>query len=263
MTDVNRTNWDVWAAAHGQDGYYDSAALVAGADSLIDLEAAGVRLAVGDVAGKDVLHVQCHLGFDAISLARRGARVTGVDFSPVALAKAAVLAGQCGVEVSFVEADVCALPANLSGRFDLAYATIGVLCWIQDVDAWMASVAGTLRSGGRLLLVDVHPYANMLGSVDPLEFDFPYAYDGPHTMESTASYAVDTEPTTNVQYAHSLGEVVTAALGAGLRVVHLAEHLDAPEDVRGAGAPDDDGRYRIRIGGYPIPLVYTLVVEAP
>jgi hypothetical protein len=126
----------------------------------------------------------------------------------------------------------------------------------------MASVGGSLRPGGRLLLIDVHPYANMIGTVDPLEFDFPYAYDGPHVIESTASYAVDTEQTTNVQYAHSLGEVVGAALRAGLRVVHLAEHLDASEDVRGTGAPDEDGRYRIRIGGYPIPLVYTLVAEA-
>lgn len=257
--EINRANWDVWAAAHGQDRYYDSAGLVGGGDSLSDLEREGVRLAVGEVRGRDVLHVQCHLGFDAISLARRGARVTGVDFSPVALAKARDLAARCGVAVDFMAADSTRLPATLGGRFDLAYATIGVLCWIDDVAAWMASVAGTLRRGGRLLLIDGHPVNGMIDSVDPLVVGFPYGYDGPHLFESTGSYATATQPTTNVQYAHSLGEVIGAALGAGLRLVHFAEHLDAPVDVRGAGHPEADGRYRLRVHGYCLPLLYTLV----
>jgi SAM-dependent methyltransferase len=148
---VNRANWDVWAAAHGQDAYYDSRGLVAGADSLTDVERAGVAAAVGSVEGLDVLHVQCHLGFDAISLARRGARVTGVDFSPVALEKARDLARRCGADVAFVEADATSLPATLHGRFSLAYATMGILCWIADVDAWMASVAYRFRVSGQSL----------------------------------------------------------------------------------------------------------------
>jgi methyltransferase family protein len=126
MTDVNRANWNVWAAAHGQDAYYDRAGLLAGEDSLTYLEWAGVRAAVGDVQDRDVLHVQCHIGFDTITLARHGARVTGVDFSPVALAKAADLADECGVAVTLVEGDSTALPEQLTGRFDLAYATIGI-----------------------------------------------------------------------------------------------------------------------------------------
>src|SRR3712207_9413604 len=87
---ANRAYWEGLAAVHGEgrDAYYDVDALVAGEDSLIDVEAA----AVGDVAGLDVLHVQCHLGFDSVSLARRGARVTGVDFSPAALAQARAIA---------------------------------------------------------------------------------------------------------------------------------------------------------------------------
>src|SRR3954452_20908062 len=145
--EVNRAHWDALAAVHGEgaDGYYDVEALAAGADTLRAAEAS----AAGDVAGLDVLHVQCHLAFDAISLARRGARVTGVDFSPGSLAKARGLAERCGVGLELVEADSTALPPSLHGRFDLAYATIGVLSWIADVDAWMRSVAATLRPGGR------------------------------------------------------------------------------------------------------------------
>ncbi len=262
MTDVNRANWDVWAAVHGQDDYYDRAGLIAGNDSLTSMERAGVRAAAGDVAGKDVLHVQCHLGFDSITLARHGARVTGVDFSPVALRKAAELAAGCGVEVDWVEADSTDLPESLTGRFDLAYATVGILCWIGDVDAWMRSVGGTLRPGGRLLLIDGHPLCTAIGRLDPLELDFPYAFDGPHTFTSDGSYATAAGTTTNVQYGHSLGEIVTAAADAGLRVIRLDEHLDAEERAPGMGSVQDpDGRWRMHLGGQDVPVFYTLIAE--
>ena len=258
---VNRSHWEALATLHGEgrDGYYDVEGLVAGADSLLDAEA----LAVGDVAGQDVLHVQCHLGFDAISLARRGARVTGVDFAPTALAKARALAGRCGVGIEYVEADVLALPPALHGRFDTAYATIGVLMWIADVDAWMRSVVRTLRPGGRLVLVELHPLLNTIASLDPLVLDFPYAAAGPRGFEEDGSYAApqaNVEARASVQYGHSLGEIVTAALGAGLTVEALREHLDVELDPRGNLLPrDPDGRHRLRVSGEQLPILFTLV----
>jgi len=256
--DVNRAHWDALAAVHGQDAYYDKDALVSGRDSLNELEAA----AVGDVTGLDVLHLQCHIGFDSISLARRGARVTGADFSPKSLAAAAELATRAGVEVEWVEADATALPETLHGRFDVVYATSGVLCWIADIDAWMQSVASALRPGGRLVLVELHPLYLMVSSTDPLVLDFPYAFDGGRTFDEPGSYAdaeADVAATTTVEYAHSLGEVVTAAVGAGLRIDALHEHLDAARDLRGGLLPREaDGRCRLRVGGEVLPLFYTL-----
>lgn len=117
--DLNRSAWQTWAAVHGQDRYDDSEGLVTGRDSLTDLEWDGVRAVTGDVAGRDVLHVQCHLAFDAITLARRGARVTGVDFAPAALAKARDLATRCGVDLELVEGDATDLPAEADGRHRL------------------------------------------------------------------------------------------------------------------------------------------------
>src|SRR5439155_9735685 len=101
------------------------------------------------------MHVQCHIGFDTISLARRGARVTGLDFSPAALAKAEELARRSGVEATWVQPDAARIPAHLHGRFDLTYATLGAICWIEDIPAWMRAVAATLRHGGRFVLVEV------------------------------------------------------------------------------------------------------------
>jgi SAM-dependent methyltransferase len=255
--DLNRAHWDALAAVHGQDAYYDKDALVSGRDSLNEYESA----AVGDVTGLDVLHLQCHIGFDSISLARRGARVTGADFSPASLAAGAELAERAGVSVEWVEAVATDLPASLHGRFDLVYSTLGVLCWIGDLDAWMRSVHLALRPGGRLVLVELHPLWVMVGSVDPLELDFPYAFDGARMYDLPGSYAdpdAQVAATATVEYAHSLGEVVTAAIGAGLRIDALHEHLDAVRDGRGMLEPEADGRRRLRVSGEVLPLFYTL-----
>ena len=264
-TQVNVAFWDALAAAHGHgDSYYDLDALVAGRSSLRDVEEAALSAAVGDVSGLDVLHVQCHLGMDAVTIARRGARVTGVDFSPVAVARAREVAARCGVDVDDVEGDSTRLPATLLGRFDMAYATIGVLSWIADLDAWMGSVRSTLRPGGRLVIVELHPVLVMVDSTDPLHLDMPYAFDGPHEFTEEVSYAGVTAAGEgrNINYSHSLGEVVTAAARAGFRVDALHEHLDAAFDPRGSIlAHEADGRFRLRIGGQPFPVLFTLLAS--
>jgi SAM-dependent methyltransferase len=264
---LNRAHWDSLAAVHGRDAYYDEDALVAGADSLSEHEAAGVREAVGAVAGLDVVHLQCHIGFDTISLARRGARVVGVDFSLASLEKARALARRCGQDIEFVEGDTTALGQELHGRFDLAYSTIGVTCWIDDMAAWMSSAAAVLRPGGRLLLVDLHPLSLMFASMDPPRVDFPYALDGGRSFDEAGSYADPAAPVTateTVQYAHSLGELVNAAIGAGLRIERLEEHLELDFDPRGDFLTrEDDGRFRARLDGEAIPLLYTLIARRP
>lgn len=266
---LNVAHWDSLADVHGGEGdtYYDLDALVAGRDTLSDAEDEAVRLAVGDVAGCEVLHLMCHLGMDAISLARRGAAVTGADFSARALERARELAARAGVSVEYVEADATALPESLHGRFDLVYATIGVITWIEDLRAWMASAATALRVGGRLALVDVHPLYTAVASLEPLAFDHPYAFDGPRSYDEPGSYAdaeAEVKATESVSYGHSLGEVVEAALAAGLRVEALREHMDASFDPRGdVLARDEDGRYRLRVTGELLPVLFTLIAAKP
>lgn len=262
--EINRAHWDALAAVHSAGipgGHYDLDAVIAGR-GLDEVEAA----AVGDVDGLDVLHLQCHIGIDSIALARAGARVTGVDLSPGSLAAAAALAERCGVSLELVEAEATALPAPLHGRFDVVYATIGVLCWIEDLEAWMRSASAALKPGGRLALVEIHPVYSMALTFDPLVVDFPYAFDGPHEFDEPGSYAdpdADVAETKAVVYAHSIGEVVTAALAAGLRIDGLREHVDVGVDPRGTVAVREaDGRSRVRLGGTePIPLLFTLVAS--
>ncbi|MFJ6754792.1 class I SAM-dependent methyltransferase [Streptomyces sp. NPDC091273] len=119
---LNRALWDVRARIHGStptDRFYDVESFVAGRQTLYALE----RELAGDVAGKDLLHLQCHFGMDTLSWARLGARVTGVDFAPAAIERARLLAGRTGLDATFVEADTQRLPESLAAGFDLVVAT--------------------------------------------------------------------------------------------------------------------------------------------
>lgn len=259
---LNRASWDELAAVHGQDAYYDSAALVAGASSLMAEEEAALAATMGaDVGGRRVLHVQCHLGFDAITLARRGARVTGVDFSSVALERARALAERCGVAVEWVCADATALPSALDGRFDLAWATMGILYWIADPGAWMRSVARTLVPSGALVLIDGHPLGSVLKS-DPLRVVRPYGGGARTLTDPGWDYATPLRPGPQASFHHSLGDVVSAALAAGLGLTGLREHTEISCDI---GNPhvrrEADGRWRRRIDGHALPVLFTLTAR--
>jgi SAM-dependent methyltransferase len=261
--EINRAWWDGAAAIHGNDAIYDTDALIDGADWLGGEERAALAASVGSVDGLDVIHVQCHIGFDTISLARRGARVLGLDFSPAALAKAQELARRAGVQATWVQADAAHIPADLHGRFDLAYATVGAICWIEDISAWMRSVAATLRPGGRFVLVEIHPLLTMVADREPFSLDFPYGFDGPHRFNEPGTYAdpsADLASSETVNFAHSLGETVTAAIQAGLRIDSLIEHLETSNSPRPPMVPREaDGRYRLRFDGQPLPILFTLL----
>ena len=278
VEDSSYAHWEQLAAFHGTGGdrMYDLDALIAGGTLMCPEEQAALDRATRGrgVNGLDVLHLQCHIGCDSITLARLGARVTSVDFSPTALARLDELAPRCGVDVTTVRADSRDLPHELDRSFDLVYATIGVLSWIDDLDAWMSSVARVLRPGASLVLVELHPLLTMLDTVDPLIVDFPYAFDGGHVYRGTGSYANrDADITwTTTQYAHSVGEVVMAASTAGLTMTYLEEHTAMSFDPRGMDdAPlEADGQYRLRIGhgakkgddrelAFPLPVLFTYV----
>lgn len=265
--DENRDWWDERAALHGQDRVYDTERFLAGGSTLEDLD----RDVVGDVSGRDLLHLQCHTGMDTLSWLRAGARtVTGVDFSPVAVARASATAQAAGLadRATFVEADVLALPTSLHDRFDLCYASRGVISWIGDLDRWMQGAASALRPSGRLVLIDLHPLFNMAASVDPLLLDFPYVDTGPRRLTGqSGSYAVPDAVTVHdetVEFGHSLGEVVTAAATAGLVVERLGEHVAVESDVgRGLLPRDADGLVRWRRDGELLPVVFSLRARKP
>lgn len=254
----NQAVWDHLAAVHGQDAYYDTEALVAGASSLIQEEEDALLKAVGSsVAGKHVLHLQCHIGFDAITFARRGAHVTGVDFSMVALHKAQHLADRCGVTVNWVHADAILLPEVLRERFDLIWATMGVVCWIADLSSWMRAAKRALAPQGKLVLIDGHP-----GGAAVPAASAPGCGPTRRVIDVGWDYATQNRTGPQVQFKYPLSGIEAAAMSAGLRVERLIEHDAVSCDLCiSTLKKEPDGLYRIREEGRVQPSLVTLILE--
>jgi predicted methyltransferase len=120
---ANRALWDEWTPIHVRSDFYDVEGWTSGAK--VDLYPLLVD-EVGDVAGKDLLHLQCHFGLDTLAWARRGARVTGVDISERGIQEARRLAAETGLDATFVVSDVVELPATLEGcDFDVVFTSFG------------------------------------------------------------------------------------------------------------------------------------------
>ncbi|MDR7273803.1 class I SAM-dependent methyltransferase [Catenuloplanes atrovinosus] len=263
--DINRRNWDERAGLHVA-GYrlhrfVDDPAFLS--DTVrFDLP----RL--GDVSGLDAVHLQCHLGTDTLSLARLGARMTGLDFSPASLAEARRLAEAAGADVTYVESDVYgAVDALGAHRFDLVYTGIGAIGWLPDIRRWARTVAGLLRPGGRLFIREGHP---MLWTIDerrdgdPLAVELPY-FETPEPLvwDDAETYVATERKLTNTtthSWNHGLGEIVTAVLDAGLRLTGLAEHDSVPWNalpgrMHQAG---EFGEWHLTDRPERLPLTYTL-----
>jgi SAM-dependent methyltransferase len=222
---------------------------------------------VGDVDARRLLHLQCHIGLDSISWARLGAHVTAVDFSPTATAKVSQLAAQARTPVEVITADVCALPVELYGGFDIAVATYGIFCWIGDLSAWARNAAAALRPGGRLVVVDGHPLMRMIDQAEPLIVDFPYGDTGPHISHSSVSYAATEQELgagATVQWAHSVGEIVTAVAASGLRIDEVREPLTSELNIRpDVLTADAHGHWGLNVWPKPLPVLLALTATKP
>jgi SAM-dependent methyltransferase len=253
---ANRALWNAWTRAHRESAFYDVAGFLRGRDPLNRIETDEL----GDVAGKRFLHLQCHFGIDTLGWARRGARVTGIDFSPEAIATARQLADRAGLDATFVESDLYTLREHGLGRFDIVYSSYGVLSWLPDLDAWAEVIATHLAPDGLFHLVENHPFGMMLDD-DGVSIRWPYLATGaPIHLESDASYVgpITEGPLPEFNWPHGIGEVVTALVGAGLRIVWLREYPRSPYRFPGFLEPRPEGDFGWPGGREDIPLTFTI-----
>lgn len=263
---ANMISWDERAPAHAASPDYGFERFASDPTFLSDV----VRFdlpRLGDITGLRGVHLQCHIGTDTVSLARLGARMTGLDFSAPALTEARRLATLAGVEVDFVDAEFHDAPAVLPNEaFDLVYTGIGAICWLPDIRRWAEVVATLLRPGGRLFIREGHP---MLWSLDErrgdglLAVEYPYSEAGGAIRDEEEGTYVTTDATftSNVTWSwnHGLGEIVTALLGAGMRITMLEEHDSVPWDaLPGQMERLEGGEYRLADRPWRVPHTYTL-----
>jgi SAM-dependent methyltransferase len=221
----NRAHWDEIAPIHFR-AYPEVEILRQGGMALDEIE----LREIGEVQGKTLLHLQCHIGTDTLSWARQGAIVTGVDFSEESIACARQLQKELGLEARFLQANVYDLRAVLTGQFDIVYASRGVLCWLRDLDEWARIIAHFLKPGGTFYLMESHPFLNMFEETKPGELDIVYSYF--HREEPTRwdnddpDYADESyvSQTPSYEWHWSVSDILNALLKAGLRLELLNEY---------------------------------------
>jgi SAM-dependent methyltransferase len=257
---VNRANWNARVPVHVGSAFYDVEGFKAGRNALRPFEVDEV----GEVAGRSLVHLQCHFGLDTLSWARAGAEVTGLDFSEAAIEQAGRIAAECGLPARFVTADVYDAARALGETYDIVYTGIGALVWLPDLTRWARTVRELLRPGGFLYVAEFHPFVDVLDDESGTKVTEDYFDRGPHVWEYPHTYTGPEilEHQTTVQFRHGLGEIVSAVAAAGLRVEFLHEHDHTLFRRFGTLVGDGDD-YRRPAGEPRTPLMFSLRASLP
>lgn len=268
MTDyitLNKANWDERAPLHAASPGYETQAFVDNPQHLSAVLRFDRRL-LGDISGLKGVHLQCHIGTDTLSLARLGAQMTGLDFSPASITQARLLAQRTGTDLQFVEADVYAAAQALPGEsFDLVYTSIGALNWLPSIERWADTVASLLKPGGRLFIREGHPLLFTLDEDRQDALLIKHAYfeqQTPQVWDDDSSYVATDAPLTATlthEWNHGMGEIISALLAHGLQITGLVEHDSIPwEALPGQMSCGEDGEWRLDHERWRLPLSYTL-----
>jgi SAM-dependent methyltransferase len=223
MTNANKHGWNGLAETHFKKYHIEK--LLSGTPLINDL----IRSEVGDVEGKSLVHLLCHIGTDTLSWALLGARVTGIDISPESLKYAREIARQMNFAADFIEADVMDVIDQVDAKFDIAFSSTGVLCWLPDIRRYAQTVRHLLKDSGFFYLFDGHPFRAVLldaegnSSADTVQGDYfrkeawHYDYLGDYTDPDLVV------PGDSYEWHWTLGEIITAFCEAGMRIEFVHE----------------------------------------
>ncbi len=258
----NLAHWNELTPIHAKSAFYDVEGFKAGKSSLTSIELEEL----GEVSGKSLLHLQCHFGLDTISWARLGAQVTGVDFSDKAIALARSLSEELGKEAEFVLSNVYDLPGVLDQRFDIVFTSYGVLGWLPDLRRWAQVISHFLRPGGTFYIAELHPFATVFYSeadATDLRVHYPY-FHTPKPMrfepDGSGSYADRSAPvhTGSFEWHHSMGEILTSLISAGLNIQFLHEFPYCIEPLLPLMEQGEDGWWRLKEQRESLPLMFSI-----
>ncbi len=219
--EINRSLWNGKTEIHVKSDFYDVENFKKGKSSLnyIELEA------LGEVKGKSLLHLQCHFGLDSLSWARLGAKVTGIDLSDKAIEYARSLNDELGLDAEFICSDIYDLK-NVSGKkFDIVFASYGIIGWLPDLDKWAEIISHFLNPGGTFYMVEFHPFLWMFDK-NYEKIIYSYFDRGPIIEEQLGTYAEwDSEfRHLSCEWCHSLSEIISSLMKHGLKLESFEEY---------------------------------------
>lgn len=251
----NRDHWEEMAqqvsVADSTDAITE---FLAGESALLPIE----QEELGSVTGKTLLDLQSSIGLRTLSWAREGATVTGVDISAESIDLARELAAETGLEdrAQFVRANIYDLPEIQNERYDVVVTSLGVLCWMPDIERWAEVVAEVLEPGGTFYLAEHHPIATAL-SDDFGSDEAPIRVEHPYFTTETPATATDGPP---YKWTHSLGEILSALIEAGIEIEFVHEHPFSAIERSPEMVQDENGYWRFE-NDIDLPLMVTVKGE--
>ncbi len=265
--EANLNLWNEWTSIHEKSEAYDLPGFLAGKNSLHSLELAelGPSIVPDENGAKRLLHLQCHFGLDTLSWARLGAKATGIDFSDKAIQLARSLNERLGLDVEFICSSLYDLPDRLDTEFDIVYTSYGILAWLPDISKWAEIVSHFLKPGGIFYIAELHPFACVFDDEEQTELKVRYPYFSradPLEFQPQGSYvdrnAKIVQPV-EYEWTHSLGEIITALISAGLRIEYLHEFPYTVDPFCSHLMEKGEDRYwRLKDKRDSVPLMYSI-----
>jgi SAM-dependent methyltransferase len=251
---INKQTWNNKVSIHVASDFYEQEKFIDGKITLpqTDLDA------LGDVSGKRILHLQCHFGQDSLSLARLGAKVTGIDFSEEAISKAKSLNQKLGLDAEFICCDVYETLQHITEKYDIVYTSYGTIGWLPDLDKWAAVIAGALKPNGKFVFFEFHPVVWMYDN-DFNEVQYNYFKSKPIKEEETGTY-VEIEYKT-VTWNHGLSEVFQSLIKQNINILNFEEYNYSHYNCFNHTEEFEPGKFRIKKFENKIPMMYSIVGE--
>ena len=254
-TATNKDAWNKRTTVHIDSSFYDVPGFMAGKSSLNETELA----LLGDVKGKTILHLQCHFGMDSLSLARMGAKVTGIDLSDKSIDKAKAMNDELGLDATFICSDVYDLPQVLQGQFDIVFTSYGVIGWLPDLQKWGKIIDHFLKPGGRFIMVEFHPVVWMF---DNNFTKIQYSYFNKEAIidDTTGTYTDRNAPISyqEISWNHSLDEVFNGLLQNNMMITGFREYDFSHYNCFANMEKSADGTYRFTNMDTLIPVMYSV-----
>ncbi|WP_163836035.1 class I SAM-dependent methyltransferase [Spartinivicinus ruber] len=249
---INRDAWDKRAKVHIDSEFYDVKNFLEGTTSLREIEIAELT----DVKGKKLLHLQCHFGLDSLSWARKGAIVTGIDLSPVAIEAANKIKKQVNIDAEFICSDIYEIDNNIPEKnsFDIVFTSYGAICWLPDLNKWAETIASNLKPGGIFYMVEFHPVYDLIA-------DYSYFYLPDPDIDESGTYTENCngEKSKLVTWSHPLSNVINSLINSGIKIDQLNEFPFSPYNCFEGMLEKEPGRFFLDKFKYDMPLVYSIL----
>eukprot|EP01132_Coremiostelium_polycephalum_P002308 gene2308-2847_t len=240
LHEKNRLSWNEATKAHNSHKGDQVKFFKEGGTTLFTEE---IQL-LGDLKDKSLLHLQCNSGQDSLSLVKLGASsVVGVDISDEAIQFAQNLSKNSGITAQFERADILEWmdeKAEKGITFDRVFSSYGTIIWISNLEKWAKCISRILAPGGRLVLVDFHPFALHFDEEMKPTFDY---FDAEIESEGVSDYVKDSgdalalqgikyeqgidnfvNPFPSFEFQWSISTIINSCTKAGLTIERFEEY---------------------------------------